>query len=144
MDRLAWEQIDPWFEVVGEPDGNGGWRRWRGRATAGTLTENEAAVRMHELIGSHDEEQRRLEADADERRRRGVTFRELASEWIVYLEREKGARPSTLRDYRWLLAEPGQALVTAYLLVSDAAIRPSKAAALVLADDPATVGIEIL
>jgi len=64
---------------------------------------------MHELIEAHDEEQRRLEADADERRRRGVSFRELAADWIVYLEREKGAKPSTLRDYRWLLAEPGQA-----------------------------------
>ena len=91
-----------------EPDGNGGWRRRRGRAPEGTLTETEAAVRMHKLISSHDEEQRRLEADADERRRRGVNFRELASDWIVYLQREKGAKPSTLRDYRWLLAEPGQ------------------------------------
>lgn len=91
------------------PDGNGGWRRRRGRAPEGTLTETEAAVRMHELIASHDTEQRQLEADADERRRRGVTFRELANEWIVYLGSEKGAKPSTLRDYRWLLAEPGQA-----------------------------------
>jgi integrase len=92
-----------------EADGTGGWRRRRGRTPEDTLTETEAAVRMHELIGAHDEEQRRLEADTDERRRRGVTFRELAAEWMVYLEREKGAKPSTLRDYRWLLAEPGQA-----------------------------------
>ena len=91
-----------------EPDGHGGWRRRRGRAPEGTLTETEAAVRMHELVFSHDEELCRLEADAEERRRRGVSFRELAAEWIVYLEREKGAKASTLRDYRWLLAEPGQ------------------------------------
>lgn len=64
---------------------------------------------MLELVRAHDKEERRLEAEADERRRRGVTFRELATEWIVYLEREKGARLSTLRDHRWLLAEPGQA-----------------------------------
>ena len=38
---------------------------------------------MHELIGAHDEEQRRLETDADERRRRGVSFRKLAAEWIL-------------------------------------------------------------
>ena len=63
---------------------------------------------MHELVFSHDEELCRLEADAEQRRRRGVSFRELAAEWIVYLEREKGAKASTLRDYRWLLAEPGQ------------------------------------
>ena len=36
-----------------------------------------------------------------------MTFRELAQEWLGYLEFEKGAKASTLRDYRWLLAEPG-------------------------------------
>ncbi|MFZ0088864.1 MAG: hypothetical protein WAL63_05125, partial [Solirubrobacteraceae bacterium] len=80
----------------------------RGAPVAGALTEAQAAARMVELVADHDAEQSRLEADADERRRRGVTFRELASEWMEYLEREKGAKPSTLRDYRWLLAEPGQ------------------------------------
>jgi integrase len=63
---------------------------------------------MLELVRDHDAEQSRLEANAEERRRRGVTFRELAAEWMEYLEHEKGAKPSTLRDYRWLLAEPGQ------------------------------------
>jgi len=62
-----------------------------------------------ELVRGHDAEQSRLEADAEERRRRGVTFRDLAAEWMEYLEHEKGAKPSTLRDYRWLLAEPDQA-----------------------------------
>jgi integrase len=92
-----------------EQDGDTGWHRRRGRAPHGVLTETEAGARMLELVRAHDEEQRRLEADAEERRRRGVTFRELADEWLLYLEREKGAKPSTLRDYRWLLAEPGQA-----------------------------------
>jgi integrase len=91
-----------------EPDGAGGWRRRRGRAAGGALTEAEAAARMLELVREHDAEQTRLEADAEQRRRRGVTFRELAGEWMEYLELEKGAKPSTLRDYRWLLAEPGQ------------------------------------
>lgn len=63
---------------------------------------------MLELVRDHDAEQSRLEADAEDRRRRGVTFRELAGEWLEYLEHEKGAKPSTLRDYRWLLAEPSQ------------------------------------
>ncbi|MGH3260575.1 MAG: tyrosine-type recombinase/integrase [Trebonia sp.] len=91
-----------------EPDGHGGWHRRRGRAAEGALTEAEAGARMLELVGAHDEEQRELEDAADERRRRGVTFRELAADWILYLQSEKGAKPSTLRDYRWLLAEPGQ------------------------------------
>jgi integrase len=72
------------------------------------LTEAQAAARMLELVRGHDVEQTRLEADAEEWGRRGVAFRELAIEWIEYLEHEKGAKPSTLRDYRWLLAEPGQ------------------------------------
>ena len=41
-----------------------------------------------------------------ERKLRGATLRELAPEWLEYLEREKGAKPSTLRDYGYLLKEP--------------------------------------
>lgn len=90
-----------------EPDGHGGWRRKRGRAPEGVLTENEAVRRMLELVRAHHAEQSRMEQTAEERRRRGITFRELAAEWLVYLEREKGAKPSTLSDYAWMLAEPG-------------------------------------
>jgi hypothetical protein len=50
-----------------------------------------------------------LEQDAEERRRRGVTFRELAAECLSWLEDAKGAKPSTLPDHRFLLAEPGRA-----------------------------------
>jgi hypothetical protein len=74
----------------------------------GTLTEARAAARMLEVVRDHDIEQTQLEADDEERGRRGVTFR-AGAEWMPYLEHEKGAKPSTLRDYRWLLAEPGQA-----------------------------------
>jgi Phage integrase, N-terminal SAM-like domain len=38
---------------------------------------------------------------------RGVTFSELTAEWLEYLQHERGAKPSTLSDYRYLLAEPG-------------------------------------
>jgi integrase len=92
-----------------ESDGNGGWRRKRGRAPDGVLTEAEAAARMLALMREHDADQTLLERDADERRRRGVTFRELAGEYLRWLEDVKGAKPSTLRDHRSLLAEPGQA-----------------------------------
>src|SRR5579884_714164 len=91
-----------------ESDGNGGWRRKRGRSPDGALTEAEAAARMLELVREHDAEQTLLERDAEERRRRGVTFRELAAEYLRWLEDVKGAKPSTLRDHRSLLAEPGQ------------------------------------
>jgi hypothetical protein len=63
---------------------------------------------MLELVREHHAEQQRVERDAEERRRRGVTFRELVHEWLVYLECEKGAKPSTVIDYGWMVAEPGQ------------------------------------
>ncbi len=92
-----------------ESDGSGGWRRKRGRSPDGALTEAEAAARMLALVREHDAEQTLLERDAEERRRRGVTFRELAAEYLRWLEEVKGVKPSTLRDHRSLLAEPGQA-----------------------------------
>jgi integrase len=63
---------------------------------------------MLALVQEHHIEQERAEQDAEERRRRGVTFRELVGEWLVYLEREKGVKPSTLNDYSWMVAESGQ------------------------------------
>ena len=91
-----------------ESDGSGRWRRKRGRTPAGFLTDAEAGSRMLELVREHHAEQLLLEGSAEERRRRGVLFRELAHEWFGYLEHEKGAKPSTLRDYSWCLVEPGQ------------------------------------
>jgi integrase len=63
---------------------------------------------MLSLVDQHHAEQAQLEADEADRRNRGITFHELAREWMVYLEQEKGLKPSSLRDYRWVLAEPGQ------------------------------------
>jgi hypothetical protein len=57
-----------------------------------------AAERMLMLVRQLDAEQTLMERDADERRRRGVTFRELAGEYLRWLEDVKGAKPSTLRD----------------------------------------------
>jgi len=64
---------------------------------------------MLTLVRAHDADQTLLERDAEERRRRGVTFRELAAHYLRWLEDIKGAKPSTLRDHRLLLAEPGTA-----------------------------------
>jgi len=64
---------------------------------------------MLALVREHDADQTLLERDAEARRRRGVTFRELAAEYLRWLEDIKGAKPSTLRDHRLLLAEPGTA-----------------------------------
>ncbi len=93
-----------WVEAAG----SGEWRRRRGKPIDGALTEAQAAARMLELVNEHHREQTLLETDAAERQRRGATVRELAAAWLVYLEREKGAKPSTINDYRWMVAEPGQ------------------------------------
>jgi hypothetical protein len=60
------------------------------------------------LVREHDAEQDLLERDAEERRRRGVTFREVATAYLDWLENVKGAKPSTLRDHRSLLVEAGR------------------------------------
>ena len=91
-----------------EPDGDGGWRARRGRARDGALTEAQAGARMLELVRVHHDDESRLEADAGERRRRGLTFRELGQEWLHYLQYEKGVKPSTLTGYRNMLSEPGR------------------------------------
>jgi integrase len=62
---------------------------------------------MAQLVAEHDEAAAATEDEERERRERGVTVRELAAEWLDYLEREKGVKPSTLLDYRYLLTEPG-------------------------------------
>jgi integrase len=83
------------------------WRPRRGRMPAGFLDEKRATVRMAELIAEHEQHERAIEAGERELHERGVTFRELAAEWLDHLERERGAKPSTLSDYRYMLAEPG-------------------------------------
>jgi integrase len=89
-----------------EPDGADGWRRRRGRPTDGALTEAQAAERMLALVREHHADQTLFETDADERRRRGVTFRELAHEYLTWLEQVKGAKPSTMVGHRSVFAEP--------------------------------------
>ena len=80
-----------------EPDEPGGWRRRRGRPRDEALTEAQAAARMLALVRDHDAGQELLEQGAAERARRGVTFRELTTAYLTWLERVKGAKPSTLR-----------------------------------------------
>jgi hypothetical protein len=88
-------------------DGDGGWNARRGRPTDGALTEAQAARRMLELMREHDAREGLLERDADVRRREGISFRELAHEYLPWVAEVKDAKPSTLSGYRYLLAEPG-------------------------------------
>ena len=79
-----------------------------GRPTDGSLTEAQAAACMLSLVREHDADQTLLEQDADERIRRGVTFREVVAAYLAWLEDVKGAKPSTMRDHRSTFCEPGQ------------------------------------
>lgn len=96
---LAWQ----------ESDGNGGWRKRRGRCPDGWLDERSANVAAVAAMDAYEHEL----ADGERARRRAaerqVTIRELAGEWLTWLKEVRGAKPSTLEDYAFLLREPGQA-----------------------------------
>ena len=91
-----------------ERDRNGDWLPRRGRVPEGFLDERRAHVAAARLVDSYLEEDSRRELIERERRVRGVTFREVAHAYLRWLKRVKGAKPSTLRDYACLLAEPGE------------------------------------
>ena len=93
-----------------ESDGNGGWRLKRGRPPGGN-TDRGAGSGAHAWLGPRARRRPDVAGSgtAEERRRRGVTFRELTGEYLRWLEEIKGAKPSTLRDHRLILAEPGTA-----------------------------------
>ena len=81
------------------PDG-AGWRRRRGRAPDGVLDERSAYVALAALVAAHEEE---VEAESQ---RVVATFAEAAERWLHHLEHVKRIKPSTLADYRYLLAPP--------------------------------------
>lgn len=103
--RQVKRRIGPaWLER--DPQGSG-WRPRRGRVPEGHFDEKRATVRMAAMIAEHEREERAIERGERERRQRGAAFREVASQWLEHLQRERGAKPSTLRDYGYMLAEPG-------------------------------------
>ena len=90
-----------------EPDGNGGWRKRRGRCPEGWLDERSATVASLEAMERHRLQLTGEAAQAWERQHHKVTVRELAHEWLSWLEEVKGAAPSTIKDYGFLLREAG-------------------------------------
>lgn len=96
-----------WLERGSGGKGTEEWRPRRGRTSAGYFDEKRATVRMAEMIAEHDQHECAIEAGERERRAQGPSFRDVAAEWLEHLERERGAKPSTLNDYRYMLAEPG-------------------------------------
>jgi integrase len=96
---LAWQ----------EPDGAGGWRKRRGRCVEGWLDERAANVAAVAAMEDHAQELATGELARRAAEARKATVRELAAEWLEWLREVRGAKPSTVRDYEYLLREPGQA-----------------------------------
>ena len=69
--------------------------------------ERRAHVAAAQLVSDYLAEAADVERVERERRTKAVTFREVAHAYLAWLEDVKGAKPSTMADYRYLLAEPG-------------------------------------
>ncbi len=94
----AWVDLDP---ETGE------WLPRRGRVADRWFDERRAHVVAAEIVARHVAEADDQERVHRERRTNGASFREVAHAYLGWLQDIKGAKPSTLADYRYLLAEPG-------------------------------------
>jgi integrase len=83
-----------------ERNAGGEWVKRSGRVKPGFFDDRRAYLRMTELIAEHEE---RLRLAPGNRR---ATFDDAAAAWLEYLEHELRVKPSTLRDYRYMLADP--------------------------------------
>jgi integrase len=88
-------------------DKSGEWVRRRGRLNEGFYDEHRANVRAAELVASYIDDAADVARVERERRARGVTFREVAHEYMRWLEEVKGAKPSTLVGHWAVLSESG-------------------------------------
>jgi hypothetical protein len=89
-------------------DPSGGWRKRSGRCPEDWLDERAANNAAIAAMAAHVKE---LEEEAAEAARRAAaerTVRALAHDWLSWLEEVWGAKPSTVKDYRFLLREPGE------------------------------------
>ncbi|MBW3630671.1 MAG: tyrosine-type recombinase/integrase [Gemmatimonadetes bacterium] len=93
-------------------DGSGGWLPRGGRPRPGHLTERQARRLMTDVIRATEaevaeERARARRALKQTKRAHGPTFRDLAHAWLDHLAAVDDVKPSTLRNYRAMLAEPG-------------------------------------
>jgi len=91
-----------------EPDASGGWRKRRGRCRDGWLDERAANLAADRAMNEHALALRLAAERARRERERELTVRVVAEEWLTWLEQVRGAKPSTIRDYRTLVREPGE------------------------------------
>jgi site-specific recombinase XerD len=95
-----------WLDYKGEDeDGKPQWVKRRGRVDEGFYDERRAHAAAPAAIAAWRE--RRAARERVPTPAEVVTVRELAHEWLGWLQYVKGASPATVRDYGCLLREPG-------------------------------------
>jgi integrase len=90
-----------------ESDDTGVLRRRRGRPKPGYLDEHAAIVAKDRLVREVERELAERVAATERASNAPPTFRAVAHTYLDWVERVRGAKPATLRDHRYLLAEPG-------------------------------------
>jgi integrase len=90
-----------------ERDENGEFRRRGGRPKPGFLDEPAAIVAKDRLVREVEHELAERAEAADREANAPATFRQVADAHLVWLEDVRDAKPSTLREHRYLLVEPG-------------------------------------
>ena len=90
-----------------ERDAAGRWQRRRGRVPEYAFDERRAHAAAAAIVDDFMSVAAAAERLERERRDLGVTFRELAAAYLEWLRDVKGAKPATLRDHGYVLAEPG-------------------------------------
>jgi integrase len=88
-----------------EPDGEGGWKKRRGRVPEGWLDEREAQVLAAAKVAEVERERIAKERAAE--RANIPTFRSVALEWLAWKRDVKGAAPSTLVNDEAMLRDAG-------------------------------------
>ena len=89
-----------------ERDAHGGIQRRGGRVKTGYLDEPAAIVAKDRLVREVEQELAERAAALERESNAPASFREVAHAYLDWLERVRGAKPATLRDHRYLLAEP--------------------------------------
>jgi integrase len=91
-----------WLERNGS-----GWQPRPGRPKPGFLTERQARRLMATVIRDAETVAALRATGSAEPQPTGPTFRDLRDAWLHHLERVADVKPSTLRNYGFMLAEPG-------------------------------------
>jgi hypothetical protein len=91
-----------------ESDGEDGWKSRPGRPADGYLTEFQARRRVPDFVRAMEAELAAERERAKEPPPSGEPFRALAHAWLQHVAEVGNAKPSTIRDYESMLAEPGQ------------------------------------